>query len=152
MLNARLNVPLPVNEPVRNYAPKSPERASLKATLEELGSTQLEIPAVINGEHIFTGRQGKCVAPHRHTHILARFHKCGEKEVAMAIDAAEQAWPAWSAMAWKDRAAIFLKAADLLAGPWRDRVAAKLSDVEATAQAEHPLALRSRRNLKCNNN
>ena len=122
MLNARLNVPAPVNEPIKNYAPGSPERASLQAALEQLGSERLEIPAVIGGERIHTGRTGECLVPHNHAHVLATFHKCGEKEVNMAIDAAEKAWPAWSAMAWQDRAAIFLKAADLLAGPWRDRI------------------------------
>lgn len=138
MLNAQLNVPLPTNEPVKNYAPGSPERTSLQATLEELASKQLEIPAVIGGERIYTGRFGECLVPHNHAHLLAKFHKCAEKEVKMAIDAAEKAWPAWSAMAWQDRAAIFLKAADLLAGPWRDRINAStmLGQSKTVFQAE----------------
>ncbi len=138
MLNARLNVPSPVNEPVRSYAPGSPERTSLQATLEQLGSEKLEIPAVIGGERIHTGRTGQCLVPHRHSQVLATFHKCGEKEVNMAIEAAEKAWPAWSAMAWQDRAAIFLKAADLLTGPWRDRINAStmLGQSKTVFQAE----------------
>jgi 1-pyrroline-5-carboxylate dehydrogenase len=112
-------VPLPVNEPVLSYAPGSEERAALKARIAALAGQELEIPLVIGGREVRTGRLADVRAPHRHAHRLARFHQAGPAEVEAAIAAARAARPAWAAMPYQARAAIFLKAADLLAGGWR---------------------------------
>ena len=113
-------VPTPVNEPVKSYAPGSPERASLKAKLDEMSSQQVEMPLVIGGKDVRTGNVGRAVMPHRHAHVLGEFHQGGEKEVQSAIDAALRAQPDWANLPWEARASVFLKAADLLAGPYRD--------------------------------
>ena len=138
MPNAVVNVPEPTNEPVRDYAPGSPERASLKRQLDALLEEQLEIPLVIGGEEIRTGDTSPCVCPHDHGHRLGVFHQAGEREVERAVEAARAAWSEWSEMAWEDRAAVFLKAAELLAGPRRDLVnASSMLDQSKTAhQAE----------------
>jgi 1-pyrroline-5-carboxylate dehydrogenase len=138
MPNAVVNVPEPRNEPVRDYAPGSPDRQSLKSKLDELLKEELEIPLVIGGREVRTGNTAPCVCPHDHGHRLGVFHQAGEKEVAQAIEAAKDAWVEWSEMDWQDRAAIFLKAAELLAGPYRDLVnAACMLDQSKTAhQAE----------------
>jgi len=119
MANAFYTTPRPVNEPVLEYRPGSSERRQLKDRLAELAGEQIEIPLIIGGKEVRTGRLGKCVMPHDHAHVLATYHMAGPKEVQMAIDAAMAARKAWAAMGWQDRAAVFLKAADLLAGPWR---------------------------------
>jgi 1-pyrroline-5-carboxylate dehydrogenase len=119
MANAFYTTPRPVNEPVLEYRPGSNERRQLKDRLAELAGEQIEIPLIIGGKQVRTGKLGKCVMPHDHGHVLATYHMAGEKEVAMAIDAAMAARKDWAAMDWQDRAAVFLKAADLLAGPWR---------------------------------
>ncbi|HTQ78990.1 MAG TPA: aldehyde dehydrogenase family protein, partial [Thermoanaerobaculia bacterium] len=120
MSNSITTVPAPVNEPVRSYAPGSPERASLKKRLEEMLKEQIEIPVVIGGKEVRTGETGKAVCPHDHRHVLATFHQAGAKEVEAAAKAAKEAWREWSELDWEDRLAVFLRAADLLAGPWRD--------------------------------
>ena len=89
-------IPDPTNEPIRSYAPGSPEREALKRKLEELKSTQVEIPLIIGGKEIKTGVSGTCVMPHNHKHVLATYHKAGEKEVKMAIESALDAWKEWS--------------------------------------------------------
>ena len=119
MSNALLKVPAPRNEPVLSYAPGTPERAALQARLAEQSRKQIEIAPVIAGRKVRTGKNAEAVMPHDHRHVLATWHKAGRKEVDRAIDAAKAAWPEWSRMPWEHRAAIFLKAADLLAGPWR---------------------------------
>ncbi|HHS13984.1 MAG TPA: L-glutamate gamma-semialdehyde dehydrogenase [bacterium] len=138
MANGFFNVPKPQNEPILSYGPGSPEKKSLKAKLSEMKSRQIEIPVIIGGEEVKTGSLADCRCPHDHGHLLGQYHKVSEKEVDMAIDAAMKAWPAWSTMPWEDRAAIFLKAADLLAGPYRDVVnAANMLCASKTAfQAE----------------
>ncbi|CAN5203058.1 L-glutamate gamma-semialdehyde dehydrogenase [soil metagenome] len=131
--------PTPRNEPVRDYAPGSMERASLKATLAAaIGAEPLVIPARIGADRVETGSVGETRAPHEHARLLARFHKCGAAEVQHAIAAAGRAQPDWSAMAWQDRAAVFLKAAELLAGPYRDRInaATMLGQSKTVHQAE----------------
>ena len=119
MNNAVINTPYPVNEPVLDYAPGSPEKQALKIALEELSSGQAEIPLVIGGERVTTGNMGKVVKPHDHQHVLASYHKAGPKEVQMAIDAAVAAQAEWQKLRWEERAAIFLKAAELLAVKYR---------------------------------
>ena len=118
-MSGNVKVPPPVNEPVLSYAPGTPERAALKARLEEMAGTVIEIPLLIGGEEIRTGDTLDVVMPHKHGHVLAKAHKAGPREVKKAISAAMRAHREWSAMRWEDRAAIFLKAAELLAGPWR---------------------------------
>jgi 1-pyrroline-5-carboxylate dehydrogenase len=138
MINSQVRIPLPVNEPIRSYAPGSEETEDLKKTLAELASRKLDIPAVIGGERIRTGILHPSVMPHDHRQVLAEHHQCGENEARQAIQAAKQAWPTWNAVAWQDRAAIFLKAADLLAGRWRDRINAStmLGQSKTVYQAE----------------
>ncbi|MBP1620482.1 MAG: delta-1-pyrroline-5-carboxylate dehydrogenase, partial [Acidobacteria bacterium] len=131
-------VPEPVNEPVKSYAPGSPEKRSLKAKLAELQKSEIEIPLIIGGEEVRTGKFGTCVIPHRHGHVLARYHKAGKAEVQKAIDAALAARASWSRVPWYDRAAILLRAAELLAGPWRDTLnaATMLGQSKTAFQAE----------------
>jgi 1-pyrroline-5-carboxylate dehydrogenase len=119
MHNGIARIPPPVNEPVLSYAPGSPERAALKKRLDEMLAETVDIPLVIGGQRIKTGRTAQAVCPFDHGHVLAIFHQAGQDEVNAAIAASQQAWSEWSEMAWEDRLAIFLKAADLLAGPWR---------------------------------
>ena len=138
MPNAVVNVPEPRNEPVLDYAPGTPQRESLKKKLTELLKEEVEIPLIIGGREVRTGNTAPCVCPHDHGHQLGVFHQAGEKEVAQAIEAANAAWAEWSEMEWQDRAAIFLKAAELLAGRHRDLVNAScMLDQSKTAhQAE----------------
>lgn len=117
-----LNIQEPVNEPVKNYEPGSAERKTLQATLASMSSEQVDMPLWINGKAIQTGRTGQAVMPHRHKHVVGHYHQAGETEVQSAINAALKAHHEWSSWPWEKRAQIFLKAADLLAGPWRDRI------------------------------
>ena len=119
-MNGIVRVPAPVNEPVLSYAPGSPERAALKRRLAEMANTQIEIPLVIGGQAVRTGKTGRCVSPHDHGRTLATYHQAGRREVEQAIAAAATAWREWSETPWEARAAVLLKAADLLAGLWRD--------------------------------
>jgi 1-pyrroline-5-carboxylate dehydrogenase len=115
-------VPPPVNEPVRSYAPGSPERASLKTRLAAMSTEQPEIPLIIGGKEIRTGDMGKVVMPHKHSHVIATYHKARPEDVQAAIAASKDAWRDWSNWAWEDRAAVLLKAAELLATSWRDTI------------------------------
>ena len=117
-----LKIQEPVNEPVKNYEPGSVERKTLQATLATMSSEQVDMPLWINGKAIQTGRTGQAVMPHRHKHVVGHYHQAGETEVQSAINAALKAHHEWSSWPWEKRAQIFLKAADLLAGPWRDRI------------------------------
>src|SRR5581483_6672897 len=117
--------PPPVaNEPVRAYAPGSPERGALRERVEQMRRDRLEIPLVIGGRDVRTGRTREAVEPHRRDHVLADVHQGGADEVRQAIDAAAQAWEDWHRWPWEERAAVFLRAAELLAGPWRDTLLA----------------------------
>ncbi|MDH3496851.1 MAG: L-glutamate gamma-semialdehyde dehydrogenase [Gemmatimonadota bacterium] len=131
-------VPAPVNEPVWEYAPGSPERAALKAVLGEMAGTQVEIPVIIGGKEIRTGRTKQAVLPHRHGHVLATWHRAGRDEAKQAIAAARDAWREWSTWRWEDRAAVFLRAAELLATTWRQRLnaATMLCQSKTAHQAE----------------
>ena len=119
MNNAIIQFPLPQNEPVKAYLEGSPERKALEAELERQYNTVVDIPLIIGGKEIRTGDVGKVVCPHEHGHVLATFHKAGEKEVQMAIDAAMEAHREWSRTPWTTRAAIVLKCAELLATKYR---------------------------------
>jgi len=138
MLNGIARIPTPVNEPIRSYAPGSAERASLKQRLAEMLREKIEIPVVVGGREIRTGSTIDQVCPHDHGHVLAAAHQAGGAEVEQAIAAARDAWHDWSEMPWEARAAVFLKAADLLAGPWRDTVnaATMLGQSKNAFQAE----------------
>ena len=114
MQNAKAIVPKPINEPILSYAPGTPERAALKARIEELKSQQIEVPLIIGGQEIKTGNMGEMRVPHDHEHILGHYHMAGPKEVKMAIEAAMDAWQTWSRMPWESRAAIFKKMASIL--------------------------------------
>jgi len=117
--NAAINMPFPQNEPVLSYAPGTPERQKIKTALDELKSKQIEVPLIIGGKEVRTGNLAKISCPHDHSIQLGSYHKAGAKEVQMAIDAAMAAKPVWQNLRWEERASIFLKAADLLAGPYR---------------------------------
>ncbi len=128
----------PANEPVRSYAPASPERAPLERRLRAMLAERIEIPLLIGGEEVRTGDVVEAVCPHDHGHVLATVHQAGAAEVERAIAAAAAAWREWSELPWRARAAVFLKAADLLAGPWRDTLnaATMLNQSKTVYQAE----------------
>jgi 1-pyrroline-5-carboxylate dehydrogenase len=119
MLNAMSHVPLPVNEPVLSYAPGTPERALLKKQLDAMAATTLDIPLIIGGKEVRTGKTGTAVMPHAHAHVLGHYHMAGTAEVEAAIDAALRAQYDWARLPQAARSAIFLKAAELLAGKYR---------------------------------
>jgi 1-pyrroline-5-carboxylate dehydrogenase len=137
-MNGIFHVPQPTNESIRAYAPGSPEKRSLKSKLAEMRGLEIDIPLIIGGEEVRTGKLGTCIIPHNHGHVLAKYHKAGQPEVERAIKAARGAHASWSGMAWHDRAAIFLRAADLLAGPFRDEAnaATMLGQSKTVFQAE----------------
>jgi len=138
MSNAIFPIAPPVNEPVRPYAPGSAEKKSLKKRLDEMASETIEIPLIIGGKEVRTGDLGKAVCPHDHGHVLATYHQAGAAEVDAAAAAAKAAWHDWSETSWEDRAAVLLRAADLLAGPWRDTLNAStmLNQSKTVFQAE----------------
>jgi 1-pyrroline-5-carboxylate dehydrogenase len=115
-------VPDPVNEPILSYAPGTPEREELKKKLDELESKRIEIPIIIGGRKHKTGNMGECRAPHDHKHLLGTYHKVSKELVEKAIDTALKAREEWCCLPWEQRTAIFLKMADLLAGPHRQTV------------------------------
>jgi 1-pyrroline-5-carboxylate dehydrogenase len=131
-------VPAPENEPVLGYAPGSPERASIEARLDAMATEVVEIPVVIGGVEHRTGETIDAVMPHDHGHVIARAHQATPELIEQAIASCEEARADWSAMPWEERAAIFLKAGDLLAGPWRDTVnaATMLGQSKTVHQAE----------------
>ncbi|HEX4574615.1 MAG TPA: L-glutamate gamma-semialdehyde dehydrogenase [Gemmatimonadales bacterium] len=137
-MNAIPRVPPPVNEPVLGYTPGAPERAALKQALRDLAGRRTEIPLVIGGASVRTGRTVDLVMPHCHRHVLATVHQAGPAEVAAAIAAARAAWREWSAWSFERRAAVFLKAADLLATRYRPLVnaATMLGQSKTAHQAE----------------
>lgn len=138
MSNAYFNVLEPQNEPYNSFAPGTPERETLKKRLKELKSTVIEIPAIINGKEVKTGKTAEVVMPHNHGHKLATVHLCGQKEVDMAVEAALKAQKQWANLPWEERVAVFQKAADLVTGPWRDTMnaATMLGQSKTPQQAE----------------
>ncbi|EJF54497.1 delta-1-pyrroline-5-carboxylate dehydrogenase, group 1 [Saprospira grandis DSM 2844] len=138
MANAFFKIPTPKNEPVKAYRKGSPERASLKAELARMKGEELEIPMIIGGKEVRTGNLVSIHPPHELKHRLGHYHKGGAKEVNMAIDAALAARGSWENTPWQERAAVFLRAAELLAGPYRDRMnaATMLAQSKNVFQAE----------------
>jgi 1-pyrroline-5-carboxylate dehydrogenase len=130
--------PPPQNEAVKSYAPGSPERTDLQLRLKEMQSQQIEIPLVIGGEELRTGDTFESVMPHDKDHVLATVHSGGAPEVERAIKAAGEAWADWHRTPWEERAAVFLRAAELLAGPWRSTLnaATMLGQSKTAHQAE----------------
>ena len=130
--------PAPVNEAIRGYLPGSPERRSLRAALAAAAADRVEMPCVIGGRDLTTGNLRPVVMPHDHAHVLGDAHLGGPVEALAAVEAALAAGPAWAATPWRERAAVFLRAADLLAGPWRDRInaATMLGQSKTVHQAE----------------
>src|SRR2546423_1791894 len=130
--------PPPRNEPIKDYAPGSLEREELKRRLAEMEAERLDVPCVIGGEDVRTGDTVQAVMPHRKGHVLADVHQGGAAEVDRAVKAAAEGWQDWSRTPWEERAAVLLRAAELLAGPWRTTmVAATMLNQSKTAhQAE----------------
>ncbi|NLA95737.1 MAG: L-glutamate gamma-semialdehyde dehydrogenase [Clostridiaceae bacterium] len=137
-MNGIFSVPLPANEPLLDYTPGAPARESLKQELKRQAGSILDIPVFVGGKEIRTDKVKEVVMPHDHGHVLARVHQAGEAELRQAMDAAMAAKASWAAMPSEHRQAIFLKAADLLSGPWRDRINAStmLGQSKTVLQAE----------------
>ena len=138
-MDAVTHVPVPVNEPILDYAPGRPERLRVEAALKELQSERAELPMVIGGvRRMGGGAPMDVIQPHRRGHVLGTLHDATADDAHAAIAAAREAAPAWRGMSFDDRAAILLKAADLLAGPWRDRLnaATMLGQSKTVYQAE----------------
>ena len=138
MANAKFNLSLPSNEPIKSYVPGTPERKDIKAKLKELKARQVEIPIIIGGKEVKTGNLGECVLPHDHKTAVGTYHKAGEKEIQEAIETSLMVHRQWAEMDWQDRASIFLRAADILAGPWRSllNAASMLCQSKNVFQAE----------------
>ncbi|MDQ3555211.1 MAG: L-glutamate gamma-semialdehyde dehydrogenase [Gemmatimonadota bacterium] len=131
-------VPPPINEPVLSHAPGTPERAALRAALERMSAKRIEIPAIIGGKEIRTGTTHTATMPHRHSHVLADWHAGGAEEARAAVRAALEARRDWAEWRWEDRVAVFLRAAELLAGRWRPilNAATMLGQSKTAHQAE----------------
>ncbi|HXU25976.1 MAG TPA: aldehyde dehydrogenase family protein, partial [Bacteroidia bacterium] len=131
-------VPTPYNEPIKNYAPKSAERIELQAMLKHLRSQELDIPMYIGGKEVRSNDKIRLAPPHDHKHTLGHFHKSTKEHVKQAIDAALAAKEQWANLSWEHRASIFLKAAELIAGPYRAKLnaATMLGQSKNAFQAE----------------
>ena len=138
MSNGCFKVRRPENEAILTYNEDSYERAILESKIAELKQKHLEIPLIIGGKEIYTGKTKNCIIPHNKNHVLATYHMAGEEEVRMAIEAALEAKKEWAKMPWNHRASIFLKAAELLSGPWRATLnaATMLGQSKTAYQAE----------------
>ena len=132
------NIPIAKNEPIKSYAPGTPERAELKAMIDNLRSQELELPMIIGGKEITTDRRIRISPPHDINHTLGYYYQGDASHVQMAIDAAMKAREQWNSMDWQHRASIFLKAADLIAGPYRAKInaATMLGQSKNAFQAE----------------
>lgn len=132
------NVPVPVNEPIKSYAPGTPERKELQAMLAKLRSVEVDVPMYIGGKEIRSNNKVRMAPPHDHQHTLGYFHKSDKEHVKMAIDAALAAKERWEGLTWEHRASIFLKAAELIAGPYRAKLnaATMLGQSKNVFQAE----------------
>ena len=138
VFNGHRRVPPPINEPIKTYAPGSPERASLKARLKTMAAETVDMPLIIGGKEIRTGDTAASVMPHDYRHVLGTYHKATETQVVQAIEAAAAARAEWSGWAFEDRAAVILKAAELLTTTWRDTInaATMLGQSKTAFQAE----------------
>ena len=132
------NVPVAVNEPVKSYAPGSPERKAVKDTYKTMFNSKVEVPLYINGEDVKTGNTRTMSPPHDHKHIVGEYHIADQKHVDAAIATALEARKSWSQMPWEQRAGIFLKAAELIAGPYRAKInaATMIAQSKTVHQAE----------------
>ena len=131
-------LPPTLNEPIRSYAPGTPERAALQARLAKMEQERPDIPVVVGGREIRSGASANATSPHKHQHVTATWHQATPDDVRAAIDSGRAAWREWSEWTWEQRASVFLKAADLLAGPWRDTInaATMLGQSKNVYQAE----------------
>lgn len=138
MLKGFFNVPKAVNEPVKSYAPGSPERAKVAETYKAMWNAQVEVPLYIGSEEIKTGDTKKMSAPHDHQHVVGVYHQADRALVEKAITEALEARKKWAALSWENRASIFLKAAELLAGPYRAKInaATMIAQSKTIHQAE----------------
>jgi 1-pyrroline-5-carboxylate dehydrogenase len=145
MLNATFTIEPPQNEATLSYGPGSSERRRISEVLSELRSQEIEIPLIIGGREVRTERTAACIVPHDHRHRLAVYHLAGPQEIAMAVEAAREAALEWASTAWADRLAVFMKAADLIAGPRRMRMnaATMLGQGKNVFQAEIEAACES---------
>src|SRR5437868_5060959 len=136
--NGNRRVPTPVNEPVKSYAPESPERAALKERLGSMSSEQIDLPIFIGGREVRSGETSDAVMPHNHRHVLAKWHRASEANIDDAIRASQKAAKDWANWSWEDRAAVFLKAAELLTTTWRPTLnaATMLGQSKTAFQAE----------------
>jgi len=138
-MDAITAVPSPVNEPVHSYGPGTSERALITAALSKLAAEPVDVPLVIDGDHVRgVGQRSNIVAPHRHSHVLGTLSNTTQEEAARAVDSAAAAAADWRGLSFDDRAAVFLRAADLLSGPWRETIAAAtmLGQSKSVQQAE----------------
>ncbi len=138
MDEAQFTVTTPQNEPVHDYAPGSSLRKALKQQLDAMAGEQIEIPVIVGGQEIFTGNTRSIVMPHDHGHVLAKYHLAGPEEIRLAIAAAREAWLHWPRLPWPERVSVFLRAGELLAGPYRAVVnaATMLGQSKTAFQAE----------------
>ena len=136
--NGNRRVPPPVNEPIKSYAPGSPERAALKDRLRSMSNERIDIPNIVGGREVHTGELAESVMPHDHRHVLAQWHRASAASIDQAVAAAKEAAKDWANWAWEDRAAVFLKAAELLATTWRQTLnaATMLGQSKTAFQAE----------------
>ncbi len=137
-MNATASPPMPVNEPPLTYAPGTTERAEVEVALDRIAGERIAIPLVVGGRDVWKDDTFAAIMPHRHAHVLADVSRAEASDVMAAIDAALASAPAWAATPWEERAAVFLRAADLLAGPSRATVnaATMLNQSKTVYQAE----------------
>jgi 1-pyrroline-5-carboxylate dehydrogenase len=138
MSNGFFKVPVPRNETVFSYAPGTKERTLLKEAIKEARGHELDIPMYIGAEEVRSGNKKRLAPPHDHKHTLGYFHQGDKSHITQAIDAAMAAKELWGNLSWENRASIFLKAADLLAGPYRYKInaATMLGQSKSPYQAE----------------
>jgi len=142
---AQVTLSTPENETILDYAAGSPEKGELKSALERMSGETIEIPLIIGGKEIYTGNTTTCVMPHRHGHVLAKYHQAGPAEIAQAIAASNEAWKTWPSLPWPERVSVFLRAAELMAGPYRATInaATMLGQGKTAFQAEIDAACES---------
>jgi 1-pyrroline-5-carboxylate dehydrogenase len=137
-MNGSANIPAPRNEPMLTYGPGTPERDALRAELKRQSGEVVDIPIIVGGREIRTGRTVDVISPHKHSHVIARVHQADGRTIGQAIQAAQRAWRDWSRWSFEERAAVFLRAAEMLSGPWRQvlNAATMLGQSKTAFQAE----------------